>query len=769
MSAGIADLPQWVGYALLPCSKNGQTVLKPNGKPKMNKIPMNPRTGTYAKVNNPATWSDYETAVGAVEKYGFDGIGFVFTEASGIVGIDLDDCVLPDGSLNAFSQGVLEQLHSYAEYSPSGDGIHILVRGRIPRCFKSGRIEMYDRGRFFTYTGQRVPGFDLPIKERQAALDRLVAAHAKQLEPANTSAEAPAASVNASTLPDDRLLLEKAMQASNGAKFSALWRGDAFGYASQSEADSALCHMLAFWTSNDATAIDRLFRQSGLMREKWDDRHYSDGRTYGQQTIQRAIANTAEAYDSGRASELRVPDSDMPVLPQAASLDPALGRTASRWLDAYVDFSRRMSPRGYDDFHEAVGLWMLSAVAARRLVLQLGVKTFSTNLYIALCAFTTLFAKTTTARIALEVLHAAELSHMLMPNDATPAAFINQMVARVRPDYADMPAQMQQRERLRLMFPSQRGWFYEEFGTKVQAMMRDSGIMGDFRGILRIFDDNLPTYEYVTMTRRDVIERPYLALLANLTPADIRPFARPGAALWQDGFWARWAFITPPADYQPDTGRFPSDAVAVPNVLTEPLQRWHASLGIPQVSIEELLDKKGEAVGQVRLQRDELQPCFCHLASGVEDAFYTYHNALISLAKEQADRGNVDLIGNYGRLAEKAMRIAVLLASLENENRLEMAHWARAQSIAERWRANLHHLASQVSTSAPSEERRQQEKIVALIERHGPSTSAEIARHIRGLSGPEVEKLCGRLVESGVLEAAALTVKKTRRYGVVAA
>ena len=104
-----------------------------------------------------------------------------------------------------------------------------------------------------------------------------------------------------------------------------------------------------------------------------------------------------------------------------------------------------------------------------------------------------------------------------------------------------------------------------------------------------------------------------------------------------------------------------------------------------------------------------------------------------------------DLIGNYGRFAEKAMRVAMLLASISNQNRIELAHWARAQTIVERWRANLHNLADQLAASGPSEERQLQEKVIAVVARKGASTPAEIGRFIRSVSGPEVDEICRKL------------------------
>jgi hypothetical protein len=90
---------------------------------------------------------------------------------------------------------------------------------------------------------------------------------------------------------DDAKLLELARNARNGAKFARLFdRGDIGGYASQSEADAALCAILAFWTGGDVSRIDALFRLSALFRpDKWDSIHVK-GKTYGAATIERTMA-----------------------------------------------------------------------------------------------------------------------------------------------------------------------------------------------------------------------------------------------------------------------------------------------------------------------------------------------------------------------------------------------------------------------------------------------------------------------------------------------
>jgi len=128
----LKTLSQWVGHR--------------------NKIPMNPITGKAASSNDPRTWASAAIAWSAKSRYAWDGIGFVFTIESGIVGIDIDNCMI-DGKPNAEAQQVIDCLNSYTELSPSGNGLHILVEGKIPNSLKSERIEIYNELRYFTVTG----------------------------------------------------------------------------------------------------------------------------------------------------------------------------------------------------------------------------------------------------------------------------------------------------------------------------------------------------------------------------------------------------------------------------------------------------------------------------------------------------------------------------------------------------------------------------------------------------------------------------------------
>ena len=287
----LAALPQWICWRLEPAPKGD--------KPR--KVPYDPKTGRKASSTNPQTWATLPEAEAARDRYSFTGLGFVFTEERGIVGVDIDHCRAADGSLNDTARAILEKHPSYTEISPSGTGLHIFYHGVMPGKGNKNSatgVEMYSTGRYFTMTGDRLDGTPdggrLPedIADGAAALPWIHKTFvAKKRKP-----KAPKSTRKAVRLADEQVL-EKARTASGGEDFIDLWEGrwkDKYG--SQSEADLALCCSLAFWTGKDAEQMDRLFRQSALLREKWDTVHHADGSTYGAETIRQAIARTEQTY-----------------------------------------------------------------------------------------------------------------------------------------------------------------------------------------------------------------------------------------------------------------------------------------------------------------------------------------------------------------------------------------------------------------------------------------------------------------------------------------
>ena len=294
--AEMQELNQWVLWKYV-WKEDSNT-----GRAEWAKLPMQ-ANGYAAKSNDPATWATFKDALSAWAnaQSSFDGLGFMFTPESGLVGVDVDNCVEPDGEdgyrINTVGARVIELLDSYTELSPSCTGIHVIVKASFADALKDSKtgVEVYNKGRYFTVTGLLWSDF-IPVQERTEQLARIVTGIRKAKE---TTQEAKPSKPTFSLTSDDRL--RKAFASANGQSISRLFYGDTSDYSGDdSAADLALCSKLAFWSENDPSALDAMFRQSRLFRDKWDAKHSGDGRTYGQMTIAKALQGQTEFYDPQR-------------------------------------------------------------------------------------------------------------------------------------------------------------------------------------------------------------------------------------------------------------------------------------------------------------------------------------------------------------------------------------------------------------------------------------------------------------------------------------
>jgi putative DNA primase/helicase len=146
-----------------------------NGK--QTKVPCQPN-GKLASSTDSKTWRSFSEICAAWQQKPkkFAGIGFVFTSDDPLSGIDMDDC-LDSGVLKPCARLVVERFHdTYSEVSPSGKGIKIFAKGKLPgggkrKDFGDHAIEMYDQGRFFTITGQIFNGAPLQIEDHQSDIE----------------------------------------------------------------------------------------------------------------------------------------------------------------------------------------------------------------------------------------------------------------------------------------------------------------------------------------------------------------------------------------------------------------------------------------------------------------------------------------------------------------------------------------------------------------------------------------------------------------------
>ncbi len=263
---------------------------------KLKKVPYSPLHGYHASVNNPGTWGTLTHALFALEKGCFEGLGFMLTKNDPFCFIDLDHTYDRENKriTSATALRVVRLLNSYTEASPN-DGLHILVKAKLPGKGIHSNIELYDQGRFLTITTRHIDGTPLAIEERQTEVENLYEEYQPLPNPVRESTRVGVKGPVAATTRD---ILEKARQAPNGKLFQELWQGGwqtnprylSSGKPDQSKADFQLVKYLLYWTGNDPVLTDTLFRRSSLMREKWDDNTNSggSGHTYGEITIHNA-------------------------------------------------------------------------------------------------------------------------------------------------------------------------------------------------------------------------------------------------------------------------------------------------------------------------------------------------------------------------------------------------------------------------------------------------------------------------------------------------
>jgi hypothetical protein len=283
------------------------TVETRNGKE--TKVPRVPREPTRkAKVNDASTWDTLDQAIAVVNRGQADGVGRVLGD--GLVVIDLDKCRDAEtGAITTLAKQIINECDSYTELSPSGTGVHIWCRGSVPTAGRRRQgIELYADGRFMTITGLHLAGTRQTVEERSAELRAI---YDRFFEPDGSTSDSI----------DDDSIAAAFESGAYGGRARQLWLGDLSAHGGDhSAADLALCNRLAGVTNGNATQIDRLFRRSGLMRPKWDEKRGE--RTYGERTIAVALDERTSGPRSTRPRHTKrsKPDS-------AAKADPPAGQS----------------------------------------------------------------------------------------------------------------------------------------------------------------------------------------------------------------------------------------------------------------------------------------------------------------------------------------------------------------------------------------------------------------------------------------------------------
>ncbi len=234
------------------------------------------------KVNDPTTWLDIAAAQKKATAGEHRGIGFVFSEDDPYCGVDLDKCRDSEsGQIQSWAAEIIKKLDSYTESSQSGTGVHVIVKANLPGAGRkrtlpdtANEVEIYDKGRFFVMTGDRLDDYPVDVRERQAAVaalydllggktdDKVDSNHTERQQISQVSPKI-----------SDKEVIERASEAKNGAKFQRLMDGNTSDYQSESEADGGLAALIGFYTQ-DFDQILRIIQKSALWDDKWEREDY---------------------------------------------------------------------------------------------------------------------------------------------------------------------------------------------------------------------------------------------------------------------------------------------------------------------------------------------------------------------------------------------------------------------------------------------------------------------------------------------------------------
>lgn len=259
----LIELDQWTLW---------RRVSRPESHNRETKVPVG-ANGRPTSITNKKCFKSFERAYNTYinNQDLFDGVGFIFTEEDNFVGIDLDACHRWNGW-----QEIVKKCNSYTEISPSKTGMHIIMEGATPgesHSFKigsheEGGIEIYDANRYLTMSLDTLENFTEVIKN-QDAIDWIVKTC------------------------NDHSVFARIAKTEYSKKVELLFTGrwSGLGYASQSEADLALCRILGN-IGCPMHQIDRIFRQSKLMRSKWNEKRGKS--TYGKDTLNLALSDRKE-------------------------------------------------------------------------------------------------------------------------------------------------------------------------------------------------------------------------------------------------------------------------------------------------------------------------------------------------------------------------------------------------------------------------------------------------------------------------------------------
>lgn len=434
----------------------------------------------------------------------------------------------------------------------------------------------------------------------------------------------------------------------------------------------------------------------------------------------------------------------VPELPRIAQLSEAQlkqGRKAGKFIDDYMAYAMKDAPMSPPLFHQTYALAILSSAIARRIYVSVGTSAIYPNLYIMLSAPSTLYTKTTGYKSAMKLFETAGLSHLLLPDGVTPQSLITELSNRPQDNFKDWAKDDQdewQRERL---FAGQRAWWIDE-AARLLSQFQQKHLAELLPIVLRLYECESKIKVSTQVRGRETVRNAYLTICGPTTPAALREHLN-NIEHWTNGLFARFLLVSP--DTAPVRVFYP-DPFPVPAALAKQLN---------QLAFERLEQPKESALGPT----PPPPAVEAKVMPEVKQHWDNYHAAMF----EMISKKNVTerLHACYGRLHEKAIKIAMLLAAADwvrmakgNPLVIHPVHWYRAQEMTEGYRSSLHRIIEDASTPTESADDILVEKVIARLTTSARNSRRELANDLHmsvGMKRDQLDMVINQLLRDGVL------------------
>lgn len=425
---------------------------------------------------------------------------------------------------------------------------------------------------------------------------------------------------------------------------------------------------------------------------------------------------------------------DVPPMPDTCQPTPEVARAAEAvapWLTHYTEWANERANRSPKQFNMAGGLFAISTAIARRLCIRLSHDTYYPNLYLLGIAPTTIFAKSVSLNCAADLLDET-VPHLMLPREMSNEALFEELMGKQPNDFESLPEWRRRQWELSRPFAGQRGQLMDEASSLFTSFTKDY-MRGQAEMYLILYDSNRTLERRTREKGLIVVTNPCLNFYGMTTPALFRE-AGQDKKHWGSGLWVRFSFLTPTDAPKWTPPR--ADPSPIPPELIDPLRELaEARLPKPAPAHE-----RPNPAMSVQFEKEAFE------------AYLRYDRAMSHELLTGKNRPPEELYGTYGRQSAKAIKVAINLAALDWKGEgvpvITSAHWYRAQSIVEEWRASMHRLLAWMNRDGMGDD---EMRIVNLCGEEGMTL-----RNIERKTGQErtrVQSLVTRLMNDGLLVA----------------